>query len=493
MNKPTKSRIIASFLAPIFIGILNVYVIVFARGNVLLVMISILLIPFLVAWFLTRGIVGALVLTWINEMFFGGSGDWVAVGAIGGRWFLFIFVMVAYLIVSLYHAQKTEKILSLRVNKVSMFVVFYGIIFPMWLVFYSVVFKGTPLLYTLKDVRFLFVLLIYFPLRSLVAKRGDVLFSYLVGACFGLSLLLLLVSIGPVGYRESIWRVLASQPDMAMGMTESGFSRSGFLSNALLNIIVFFGLWLAIKRSAAIYHRITGWIMVGFGLAPILFTFLRGAILGFLFITLLVIVGMMMSSYYRRVALRLLLALVLVGVSGITLMSRFVPDGLRERFNIESGLGGWVGDIRLEQIRRSWEVLMEEPWLGKGVGVALSDINTRSNDPNFLPMEAQYSMLLYRFGLLAFGIFFFPIAWLFYYLIHVLRKRGTVLQTKENGMMLSFLLSTLVILLMGVVNPYLTTPYTGFLIAGFLTFRRIVDKSICENKEIIDVQQKFAR
>ena len=144
-------------------------------------------------------------------------------------------------------------------------IVFFGLIFPLWLVFYSIVFKGTPLLYTLKDVRFLFVLLVYFPLRSLVEKRHDVLFSYLIGACFGLSMLLLFVSIGPVDLRETVWRTLAGHPDVAIGVTESGINRTGFLSFALLNIMVFFGLWFVIKKntkdfnSSCRVHHGRGW------------------------------------------------------------------------------------------------------------------------------------------------------------------------------------------------------------------------------------------
>lgn len=479
-----KSLIIVTFIVPIFLGLLNVYVIVYARNNLAFVLISMLLIPFLAGWFLTRRFIDALMLTWINEMFFGGSGDWFAIGAIGGRWYLFAFMMILFLIKSLYQAQKKRNRLSLRVNKTSAIVAFYGIIFPLWLIFYSVVFKGTPLLYTLKDVRFLFVLLSYFPLRSLVVKQHITFFVYLLGACSGLSFLLLFVSAGPINYRETIWRVLAGQPDMVMGMTEMGFNRFGFLSNALLNIIVFFGLWLVIKTKAAIAVRVAGCLMVGVGLAPIIITFLRGAILSILFIVLFFIVGMMLSRFYRRLAVRLILTLAAVVLLGIMLMSRFVPDGLREKFSTDQGLSSWIGDIRQRQMQRTWEVLMEEPLFGKGVGVVIPDIDQRSDDPNFLPMEAQYSMLLYRFGFLSFGIFMLPIIWLFFYPFYVFRKYGTILQEMKSGMMLSLLFSALVILLHGVVNPYLTTPYTGFLIAAFIAFRQIVDRSYKNTKEI---------
>ena len=346
-------------------------------------------------------------------MFFGGSGDWIAVGAIGGRWFLFGFILLAYVMITLLRVLKPGRNVVLRINRMSVVIVFFGLIFPLRLVFYSILFKGTPLLYTLKDVRFLFVLLVYFPLRSLVAKRHDVLFSYLIGACFGLSMLFLFVSIGPVDLREIVWRTLSGHPDVAIGVTESGINRTGFLSFALLNIMVFFGLWLAIKKNAKNSIRFAG-IMVRVGLAPILITFQRGPILGFVLIVMLVILSMLLSPFYRRLAIRLIFVLFMVAFIGILAMIHFVPDGFKQNFSLADGVSGWVGDIRQQQIQRTWEVLMEEPWFGKGVGVAIPDLNMSSADPNYLPLEAQYNMLLYRFGIIAFGIFLLPLGWLFY-------------------------------------------------------------------------------
>jgi hypothetical protein len=383
-----------------------------------------------------------------------------------------MFLLFAYCFTFLLKAGKSRENRIAGENRVNTAILFFGVIFPLWLVLYSVVFKGTPLLRALQDVHFFTVLLVYFPLRSLVMKRHEVLLGYLIGACFGLSLLFLFLSAGPVNLRETSWRVLSGNFGMPIGTTASGISRLGLLNLAFLNIVVFFGMWLAIKKKSRISTRLAGYFMAGVGLAPIIITFQRGPILSIVFVLILVSLSMIIAPLYRRLAVRLLLVLSVFAVAAILTMIRLVPEGLEEKFSLKDGLSSWVGDVRQQQIQLTWKTLMEEPWFGKGVGVHIIDLNRRYEDPAFLQMEAQYNMLLYRFGIIAFGIFLAPLFWLFLQLPRTFRNHQEVLQSQAGSVMLALLLSSLAILLNGAANPYLTTPYTGFLIASYLAYKK---------------------
>lgn len=471
-SSPARLLLLASFFASLLIGILSTAVIVFAKDNIVLVLASMLLLPFLITFLLTHRFLDALLLTWIQEMFFGGTGNWITVGAISGRWLLFMFLLFAYGFTFLLKARKSGENRTAGENRLHAAILFFGVIFPLWLVLYSVVFKGTPLLRALQDIHFFTVLLVYFPLRSLVMRRHEVLLGYLIGACFGLSLLLLFLSTGPVHLRETSWRVLSGNFAVPIGTTASGISRLGLLNLAFLNIVVFFGLWLVIKKGEKISVRLAGCLMAGVGLAPIIITFQRGPILSVIFVLILVSLSMIMVPFYRRLAVRLLVVLSIFAVAAIWTMIRFVPEGLESKFSLKDGLSSWVGDVRQQQIQVTWKILMEEPLLGKGVGVHISDLNRRYEDPTVLQMEAQYNMLLYRFGIIAFGIFLAPLFWLFLQLPRTFRKHQEVLQSQAGSAMLSLLLSSLAILLNGTANPYLTTPYTGFLIAGYLAYKK---------------------
>ncbi len=454
----------AAFFAALVVGLVDVPVLVFARNSAALVLFCIVLVPFLAGLFLTRRFMDALLLTWINEMFFGGSGNWIAIGSFSGRWILFLVLLVAIGVSSLSRNRAARTAAVAWEGRIKAAILFWGAIFPFGLVLYSVGAMSTPIVLALKDISFLLVLLVYFPLRSFVARRSDVFMGYLVGACVGLSGLLILLALGPASLRDPIWMVMANYSEVRIGVTDTGVARAGMLSSAFLFIIVFLGVWHAISPGQTSSSRFLGILLAIIGLAPMVITFQRGPIVSAILVLGLMTLGMWTSRGRRIAGLRLGMLTALFVVLGSAVISSVGSEAL-ERFSLAGGISAWIGADRSLQFEIALMTLRREPLLGTGVGFM---IPTLLRGEGIRQIEAEYFMLLYKLGIVGFSVFMIPLAWLFLQPLLIIRRHGTALQSQEGMAVVASLLASLAILLSGLSNPYLTTPYTGFLIASFL-------------------------
>lgn len=470
-----KNRARTAFVLATLIGLLSYLTLILYSTNPLLGFIAVFLLPFLTSFILTRNLICSLVLTWVNEIFVGGKGDWISVGPLSGRWILLLAVLITWFSIEIIKLAVMKRRRFTIEHKFSIWVFIWGLLLPCWLVFYSTIIKNTPLFMALSDVDFLFVLLIYYPMRSLVSDHWDIVLGWILGSSFVLIVLLLGMAMGPFEFRALAVDTLISK-GRSVGVTISGVSRIGLVHVVLLFFPIFLAFFIAIDGVFSSTTRIK-WAFIGLlGISPFAVTYLRGPIFASILTILLIVTAMLFKQYYWNDVLRIIFFLPMLIISMIVVMLLVVPEEAIQKFAISSssGLQEWFSTKRVEQADFAIEAFLESPLLGKGIGVPLNKASAFADYFNSLDMELEYFKLLYRFGFMAFALYMIPILWFFTEPIRVLRIRVLKRYPNQGKTILAILATIIAIFISGSLNPYLTTPFTSLFVILYLSIKRVI-------------------
>jgi hypothetical protein len=454
-KKVWKSALIAGVC-----GIVGFVVTVLYSDNALLGVFGLVAFPFALAFWKTRNFSDAAVLTWMNEIFVGGGGAWIKLGVFSGRWLLLMIVLMIWMM------SPRRGRTNFGLGSTSS-VLFFGLALPFLLVFYSLLIKENDTGLALGDVSFLVSLLIYFPLRELVKARWECVCGWLLGTSVVVWMYLMAMCMGPLEVRAAIVRVLLA--DTSVGRFSSGVDRV----TALILVILFFPIFMAIlsatKRHSSWWRRAFLLSVAIIAMLPLIVIFIRGPIISI--VVVLLFMGVWEASHARNVLLlvrALAVSAVLILVVTVTLLQTAPEWYYRATVAWETRDRSWlVDDARSMQSASMWEALMEEPVLGKGVGAPLLSFHNELATY----FELQYNMLLYRFGVVAFGVFVGGLLCIFMEPFrHPFRRMASNL-VGEGLFGVSLWASIMCILVVGSMDPYLRTPFSAMFVALYLSMR----------------------
>lgn len=422
-------------------------------------------LPFLLVFMFTHDWATSLGIVWISEVFFGIDGHWIELGPLQGRGLL----LLTFLALSFISQLSTRNRLW-QTTPVGAAVLFYGMIIPSWLLFYSVIGMDTPLADAFGDGTRYVALLSYFPLRKLVKKDVKLVFGWVCGGCVMLSLMMLFSAVGPHPYATIMY--LAYSGADQLSTLSSGISRTATPLLVLTLIGVYLGVLYAVDDSQTKFTRIIGLALMSISLSPIVISFLRGPLLAMVGVFFILLAASTLGSSSKKIAWRLCLVIIGLGISSVVMMSIFVPEGLA-RFS----LGGntvyeYVADEDREvQSRQMLDAFYESPVLGKGIGVKIKG-SLRHGGNDSRDFELQYHVLLYSVGAVVFFLFFLPIIWFFFEPFRVYRNSSVFLFQRKGKLSMALLLALLTTFIAGAMNPYLLTVFTMFLVALYLALKQ---------------------
>jgi hypothetical protein len=457
-------RLYIGFVLACLCGIAGLASIMFAPANSVLALFTLVILPVALTFLLTGRLTDALALAWVNEMFFGGSGLWIQVGPLSGRWMLLVILAILSA-VYVFLPRETRSNKSHPKRPLFMqTIILYGAVLPLWLVFYSVVVQGTLFWTAVADVNFLFALLVYFPLRRLLYRQFDLFRGWIVGNVFVLGGVFFLLAFLPNHVATSMFSALAgSQTPLGAA---SGINRAALLVQVLLFLGVFLGGLYALDRRQRGLNRLAGFALSCTSIAVFVLFFLRGPLLSLVIVAVAFLLAASQRGETRPMARRLWATLVFVVVCAFVFYSFALPEAI-EKFTIDKGgVSAFVSEVRVEQSSRLLAAFLQKPLWGQGVGVP-------PDEQGGLDFELQYNMLLYRLGLVNFVVLLAPIVWLFREPFRILRSERSILYRRDGKFMLAVLLSLLTTLIAGSMNPYLTAIYTPFFVILYLSCREI--------------------
>lgn len=437
--------------------------IVLSRGNTVGALVGVVALPFAVALLASRSVVDALVLTWLNEIFFGMSGAWVRVGPVPGRGALLLVV------VGLYAVWRTTRPGAFRaVPPRALIVVCYGVVIPVMLWMYAVAVKQVSAPGALADVMRFGTLLIYFPLAHTSRRNVGLCLGWTSAATVVLGMLIVTAATGPLSLRDPLSQWLNSMDPMGViARSDEAFTRVAITPAILCYLGVFLGLVIVSDSTASGSRRCIGGLLAAAALAPLVVNFVRGQLLGVAggFAFLLLLNGAARLNW-RNLARLLALAGVLsfagywVSTSVITVsLTKWDIRGLDWREIVDP--------VRIEQTERMLGAWLQAPLLGQGVGAPVWGYS-RTGEEGGLAYEVQFPMVLYRVGLIGFVVLMAPFVWLVARTVRLCRGQEARSQTVVWQLQSSVACSVVALLTAAWMNPYLATVFTPFLFALFL-------------------------
>lgn len=443
-------------------GMAGLFVRIIAPANVLMAGLFLLVIPFVIAFSLTKDLTDTVLLVWLNEILFGGNGHWLEIGPVSGRWMLLLILISAGLMRGL--NRKKEKLPRPPFQRS---ITFYGIWFPLWLIFYSAVLQGNRFWKALGDVNFLYSALIYFPLRRFILTKTKMFHGWMSGAILMISLVTLSLIFMPSQLGLPLFWAMAGEA--VTGTTASGLTRAAFLTQVFLFVGGFWGLFVVADKEQHLGVRVKAFLFMAVSILPLSLLFLRGPLIGLILVSLLLLYATLRNRMFSF-SKWLMLLLGAFSLATVVLFTQIIPEAV-ERFAFkDSDIAVYAGIERLDQANSMLQLFLEKPWLGQGVG---TPVVSASGQERF-EFELQYNMLLYRLGLINIFILLGSFAWLGLDLFRVLRLKRDIVSDSDGRLMLSVLLSIFVIFIAGAMNPYLAVVYTTFLIVLYLSYRELV-------------------
>lgn len=425
--------------------------------------VAVVLIPFVASYLVTRDSVNALTLVWVNELFFGVSGNWAGLGMLSGRALLLSALLALYFIKH-FAIGRTRYPSPLRPHVVF----FYGIVMPAYFVVYSVLLGNASPGGAISDVLRLATLLIYFPLRRLVAERFALFRGWLDGASCILALLYALMALGPVGIRNTLiinW--MSGGNHLGQYMFIFGDTTRAATTPMILCSMGIFSGMVCLIGGCSLKRGVWASLLVVTCTAPYIVNYLRGALLSALLTCILLL--LLNLREMKPVVLGTVLAVFFAIVAGGGMFSIYVlPESLSKWELLKSErLMDILSRERVEQTGKMLADWKLSPVFGRGVGAPVRDYS-RTDDPEGLAFEVQYPMILYRVGVVGFVVLMGPFVWMG---AHTLRKwRGQAGRKRDPGN--AFLLSVgcviFFILCASWFNPYLASAMTPFFVALYL-------------------------
>lgn len=452
----------AGFLLVLWYAVTGLNTIVQAPSNAELKVLTMAIIPFILGLWLTKNHVDALLLVWMSETFFGGNGHWVEIGPVSGRWLLLLLLLLFGMMQNAMEGRSGGKQPLFTKS-----IIFYGAWFPLWLVLYSAGIQGNRFWKVIGDVNYLYALLIYFPVRSLIFRRYSLFLGWLYGTILVIAILSLYLVFAPPEIGQPLFWAVAGEN--VIGTTSFGISRTTFLGQIILFVGCFIGLFSLGDATRTTKPRVMGFLLLLLSIAPLSLLFLRGPLIG---LGLVIALFVLVSIYTRKMVIAKWFIVIgaVFFVSTATLYNKIIPEALDKFAFAKDDYEAYLSESRVEQSGLMLKLFAEKPLLGQGVGTPV----IYSNGQERYDFELQYNMLLYRVGVINMIVLLIPLAWFFKDLVAVWRTQGGHIHQIPVKITLSVLLSLLVIFIAGAMNPYLLVVYTPLLIAIYLSHRELL-------------------
>jgi hypothetical protein len=481
-SRSDRESILHGFAVGITTGLISYFSISLALDNILLNFAAQIVIPLAVTYRLTRDWLGTLTLVTITDTYLSfGSMFFQSIGLPMSRAILFAVTMIL-LLMSMYnksclhHAEDSQW----KFPRTSVAVFFYGLILPFLLVLYSVLFCGTSANDAFGDMKFIFPLLLYYPIVRLLQKDRGTFLGWVLAIGATHVIISLILSIGPLSITDTMYQ------NYYGGFGEEGTDIYGRLegigiiraaSPAFITSlwVLFIGFLVATDAKQKLYSRFLGLAASLLSLSHFVIDYLRGPILSLIVILLLFGFSSAFKRQSRSYAVRTLMFIVMIMLAGGYAMHLIVPEGLTRILLFSGSIEDYIGEQRVEQTDRMIKAFREEPIFGKGIGSKLSGGYTRESTG--LNFESQYPMILYRVGIIGFIVLMIPLMWL---IAELFRKKGVVsrgLSDIEGKFRMCLLLSILTTCVAGYENPYVKTGYVALTIAMYLAYTKPVRKN----------------
>ncbi len=407
-----------------------------------------ILVPFVIGFIATGRIGAAFVFVWINEMFFGGADSWSHIGFVPIRWLLLLVLGILGIIEMAVNRR--------RLTRWEVGIIFYGATLPMVLVGYSVLVRNNDPSLAIADSSVYFSVLAFFAIRRLIFSRAEMLYGWLKGTATIVAVLSLVFILGPTGTYERCFALLAGK-DYVCGTTEAGFNRAIFLPQ----VILFYGIFRAIlsllcgRRGKATLGSVIAFCVCS---GPFVLTYSRGALLAVGLGTMLIL-GLVGMRVWRVFLFATLIAG--LGISALWLYREYLPEAYIKftKVNLPED------NLRMEQMRYMWDAFLEHPVFGAGVGNTLDDY--RRDAHAGLAFEMQYSMLLWRLGIVFSGIVIVaPLCGLIWLVKRDWKYRRNGGARSKAGAIIweekvAISAALIAVLVEGAFNPFLVSVYTG--------------------------------
>ncbi len=457
------SQVVVGGLCALVMGLSVVVSAAMRPGDVAFGLFGVVVVPFVVALLATRRVSDALVLVWLNEIFFGLSGSWVQIGPIPGRGALLLAVVGLYAV-----GQLASPDVFTRIRGRSLTVLAYGIALPILLFLYSTAVRHQSTRGAFSDVMRFGTLLIYFPLRDTLRRRTGVCIGWSAGAVALLAGLIVTAATGPLVARRPVSDWLnGTDPWGVMARSDADFTRVAITSAIFCYLGVFLGLVVASDAKTRRSIRFLGGLLATAALAPFIVNFVRGQLLGV--VGGLAFLGVLNVTAHLRWRSLLRIAVLTVAFVGIGywVSTALIPVSLTKWDIRGMNWRDVVDPVRIEQTERMLQAWLEAPVFGLGVGAPLRGYS-RTGEAGGLAFEVQYPMVLYRVGVVGFVVLMLPFGWLVLRTTQLWRAHGEITRTAAGQLQSAIACSVVALLTAAWMNPYLATVFTPFLFAFFL-------------------------
>jgi len=433
-------------------------------ANQVIALLSIIIIPFLISFLITKNIVDSLTIVWLNEIFFGVSGAWIKIGPLPGRGLLLLIVIFSYIAFSHKRIQKQDKI-----SKRSLYIIFYGLIFPLFLFLYSVIVRGATIANALSDVMRFTTVLMYFPIRDLFRRNFDICFGWIIGATSILSLLFVAMAIAPQNIRSLLivnWMANSTIINNYNAWGDEYF-RAANTPMILCFIGVFLGIMYALDSKISYRAQILGLLLTSVSIAPYIVNFFRGPLLGISSAIITIVCLCSMQKIHWNKLVRLIVMSSLIFLSGYWISVNYIPISLTKWTIVGQQLSEIIDPVRIEQTEIMIDAWLDEPIFGKGVGMPLKGYS-RTEEAEGLAFEAQYPMVLYRVGLVGVIIIMMPFFWMITRTIRVWMKHNIFYESYIGKLQMAIAFATMSLLTASWTNPFFASVMSPLFIVLFL-------------------------
>lgn len=487
-SKSKEIEILKGFMACVLLGLLSFFSISLARDNFLLNFATQIVIPLLATYALTRNWLTTFTLMTIVDTFLSFTSLYfISIGlpTLLARGILFVITMVI-LLTSLYSQQHLQKPDDSYWNfsATSVLILLYGLFLPIMLVLYSVFFGDTSPEAAFGDMKFIFPVLLYYPISRLLKRHSEIFLGWVLAISVIHVIISLTISMGPIDITSIVWQnygnVLDETAlDKAIIENYDGLARIQNASPAFITSLFgfFTGFLIATDSTKKMYLQFLGFGFGLFCLSHLFFDYMRGPLIATVIVLLMFGFVSTLKRQFHSYAFRTFMFVIAVILIGGYVMYLVVPQGFA-RFAFTGTLQSYLGEARAEQSDRMIEAFKEEPILGQGIGSKIRGGYERAEGG--LNFELQYQMILYRVGIVGFVILMAPLIWL---IAELFRKKGAMsnrLFQIEGKFHMCLLLSILATCVAGYANPYLKTGYIALTFAMYLAYRIALRDKRCQ-------------
>ena len=416
-------------------------------------LIAVMGVPFLIALGVTRNVLAAVTLVWLNEEFFGVGGSWISLGPVKGRALLLCCLMVTYLFTKWSRSQTGAR--EIVRNR---WVVFYGLVFPVLLAFYAIFIKGIAPGAALSDVSRFVTILSYFPLFYCMIKLPWFMIGWLLGSTGLLAAVFVVLAVSPAsvsGVLMEKWMgnfSVDGNEAVVTGVLETG--RASFVPVMFCLIGLFLGLIVAIT-SREKFARTLGFCTLLATASGFVINFIRGPVLG-IGIAVLVLLAGLLRAAELWMATKFATIMIALVACGFLFTVIYLPISLEKWDIMGQSLEELLDPVRIEQTQLMIESWLAEPVLGSGIGSSIEGYS-RTEEVEGLAFEAQYPMVLYRTGIVGFILIMAPFIISIVRSLQYIAKSSNVMGSSEGLVNLAMCGAIISLLVASAFNPYLAS------------------------------------